>query len=153
MNKVILIGRLTKDPEISYTQSNKPVAVARYTLAVNRRYKRDNEPGADFILCVTFGKSAEFAEEYLKKGMQICIVGRVTVRSWDDPKSSQRRWQTEIVVEDQEFTESRSAFESRKNGGNTYQQAPQQGYPNDGSDSYADIADSSDSIDERDLPF
>ena len=153
MNKAILIGRLTKDPEIRYTQSKEPLAVASYTLAVNRRYKRDNEPDADFILCVTFGKSAEFAEEYLKKGMQICAVGRITVRSWDDPKTNQRRWQTEVIVEEQEFTESRRAFESRGNGNNASQQAPQQGSPSDGSDCYAGIADSIENVDERDLPF
>jgi len=153
MNKTILIGRLTKDPEIRYTQSKEPLAVASYTLAVNRRCKRDNEPDADFILCVTFGKSAEFAEEYLKKGMQICVVGRISVRSWDDPKTNQRRWQTEVIVEEQEFTESRRAFESRQNGSNASRQATQQGSPSDSSESYAGIADSIENVDERDLPF
>ena len=157
MNKVILIGRLTKDPEIRYTQSQDPLTIARYTLAVNRRYKRDNEQDADFILCVTFGKSAEFAKNYLKKGMQIGIVGRITVSSWDDPQTNKRRWQTEILVEDQEFTESRSAFESRESGSGTNSQpAAQQSTTSttsDGSKGYTAMADTINDVDERDLPF
>ena len=148
MNKVILIGRLTKDPEIRYTQSNEPLAVARYTLAVNRRFKRDNEPEADFIPCVSFGKQAEFTEKYYKKGMQIGIVGRLTIRSWDD-QNGQRRWQTEVIVDEQEFTESRSAFEARSGGASRQQSAHQapQSYEPDGFSAIADT------IDEDDLPF
>lgn len=112
MNKVILIGRLTKDPEIRYSQSAEPVAIARYTLAVNRRFKKEGEPDADFIGCVSFGRQAEFTEKYLKKGMQIAVSGRISVRTWDDAQG-QRRWMTDVVVEDADFTESRSAFEER----------------------------------------
>ena len=151
MNKVILIGRLTRDPEIRYSQSSEPLAIARYTVAVNRRFKREreNEQEADFIPCVSFGKQAEFMEKYFKKGMQIGIVGRLTVRSWDDPQSGQRRWQTEVVVEDQEFTESRSAFESRSSGA-PRQQPAQQTPTNYEPDGFSAIADT---IDEDDLPF
>lgn len=76
MNKVILMGRLTKDPEVRYAQGSEPLAVARYTLAVNRRFKRQGEQDADFIGCVAFGKAGEFAEKYFKKGQMVGVVGR-----------------------------------------------------------------------------
>lgn len=113
MNKVILMGRLTKDPEVRYSQGNEPVAVARYTLAVNRRFKRQGEADADFINCVSFGKSGEFAEKFFKKGQMVAIVGRLQVRSWDD-QSGTKRWSTEVVVEEQHFAESKASFESHK---------------------------------------
>ena len=106
MNKVILSGRLTKDPELRYTQSNEPLAIARYTLAVNRRFKRDGEQDADFIPCVAFGKAAEFAERYFKKGRMVCVSGRIQVRSYDD-KDGNKRWSTEVVLEEQDFAESK----------------------------------------------
>ena len=84
MNKVILMGRLTKNPEIKYAGKDNDMAVARYTLAVNRRYKRDGEQEADFISCVTFGKSAEFAQKYLRKGMRIVIGGRISTGNYKD---------------------------------------------------------------------
>ena len=84
MNKVILMGRLTKNPEIKYAGKDNDMAVARYTLAVNRRYKRDGEQEADFISCVTFGKNAEFAQKYLYKGMRIVIGGRISTGSYKD---------------------------------------------------------------------
>jgi len=124
MNKAILIGRLTKDPEIRYSQSAEPLAIARYTLAVNRKFKREGEPDADFVGCVSFGKAAEHAEKFYKKGMQIAVVGRIQVRSYDDPNSGQRRWSTEVVVEESEFTESRSAYESRMAQQGQYQAQP-----------------------------
>ena len=82
MNKVILMGRLTKDPEVRYTQGDNAMAIARYSLAVDRRFKRDGEPDADFINCVAFGKSGEFAEKYLKKGTMIACVGRIQTGSY-----------------------------------------------------------------------
>lgn len=81
MNKVILMGRLVKEPEVRYSQGAEPIAVARYTLAVNRRFKRQGEPEADFINCVAFGKTGEFAEKYFKKGQLVAITGRLQVRS------------------------------------------------------------------------
>ena len=93
MNKVILMGRLTKDPEVRYAQSNEPLAVARYTLAVNRRFKRAGEQDADFIGCVAFGKTGEFAEKYFKKGQMVGVVGRLQVRSWDD-NEGKKHWTT-----------------------------------------------------------
>ena len=81
MNKVILMGRLTRDPEVRYTQGDKPTAVARYTLAVNRTYKRQGEPDADFINCITFGRDAEFVEKYFRQGLRIIISGRIQTGS------------------------------------------------------------------------
>lgn len=118
MNKVILMGRLTREPEIRYSQSAEPVAVARYSLAINRRYKRDGEPDADFINCVAFGKTGEFAERFFKKGMMVAVSGRLQVRSWDDQQTGQKRWSTEVVVEEQEFGESKASFESRAQSDN-----------------------------------
>ena len=105
MNKVILMGRLVRSPEVRYSQGMEPIAVARYTLAVNRRFKRKDEPEADFIPCVAFGKAGEFAEKYFKKGQLVSIVGRLQVRSWD--KDGERRWTTEVIVEEQYFAESK----------------------------------------------
>lgn len=114
MNKVILMGRLTKDPAIRYSQGAEPVCVANYTLAVNRRFKsnKEGEADADFINCVSFRKAAEFAERFLKRGMQICVCGSLQVRTYDD-NTGQRKWITEVVVEETQFAESKSAYESR----------------------------------------
>lgn len=106
MNKVILMGRLVKEPDVRYSQGAEPLAVARYTLAVNRRFKRQGEPEADFINCVAFGKLGEFAERYFTKGQMISITGRLQVRSWED-KNRQKHWTTEVIVEEQYFAESK----------------------------------------------
>lgn len=120
MNKVILMGRLTKEPEVRYSDGAEPLAVARYTLAVNRRFKKDE---ADFINCVAFGKTGEFAEKYFKKGQLVAIVGRLQVRSWD--KDGERRWSTDVIVEEQYFAEGK--HDSEKNGGS--KPAPEQNHP------------------------
>ena len=111
MNKVILMGRLTRDPEVRYSQGAEPVAVARYTLAVNRRTRRQGEQDADFIGCVAFGKAGEFAEKYFRKGQMVAVVGRLQVRSWDD-NEGKKHWSTEVIVEEQHFAESRAASEA-----------------------------------------
>ena len=118
MNKVILLGRLTKDPEIRYSQAAEPVCVARFTVAVDRRFKREGEPDADFINCVAFRRTGEFVERYIKKGMMVSICGSLTVRSYDD-NTGQRRWVTEVSADEVNFAESRAAFEARmaKGGG------------------------------------
>lgn len=110
MNKVILMGRLTRDPEVRYsqTQSGEQMAIARYTLAVDRRYKRDGEQTADFIGCVAFGKSAEFTEKYLKQGTKIAISGRIQTGSYTN-KDGNKVYTTDVVVEEQEFAESKTA--------------------------------------------
>ena len=106
MNKVILMWRLTRDPEVRYSQGEKSTAVARYTLAVTRSYKRDGEPDADFINCVAFGRAAEFAEKYLKKGSRIIIDGRIQTGSYTD-KDGHKVYTTNVVIEHQEFAESK----------------------------------------------
>ena len=115
MNKVILMGRLTRDPEVRYSQGENATAVARYTLAVDRRFNRNNdEQTADFINCVAFGRSGEFAEKYLHKGTKIAITGRIQTGSYTN-KDGVRVYTTDVVVEDQEFAESKNA--SAANGG------------------------------------
>ena len=122
MNKVILMGRLTRDPDIRYSQGANPTAVARYTLAVDRRFRRQNDDqSADFISCVAFGRSAEFAEKYFHQGIKIAITGRIQTGSYTN-RDGQKVYTTEVVVEDQEFAESKNA-----SGGtdSDYRQAPQ----------------------------
>ena len=104
MNKVILCGRLTKDPEVRQGNST----VARYTLAVDRRFKKDGEPDADFINCIAFGKNAEFVEKYLNKGTKIAVVGRIQTGSYTN-KEGQKVYTTDIVVEEHEFVESKKS--------------------------------------------
>lgn len=108
MNKVILIGRLTRDPIVRYSQGENPIAVARYTLAVDRRFKRagDNQE-ADFISCVSFGKQAEFVEKYFRQGMKMVAVGRIQTGSYTN-NDGQRVYTTDVVVEEIEFGESKS---------------------------------------------
>ena len=113
MNKVILVGRLTRDPEVRYSQGENTTAIARYTLAVDRRFKRDGEPTADFINCVVFGKSAEFAEKYFRQGLRVAISGRITTGSYTN-KDGIKVYTTEVTVEDQEFAESKAESEANK---------------------------------------
>ena len=108
MNKVILLGRLTCDPDIRYTQGAEPMAIARYTLAVDRRIKREGEAAADFISCVAFGKIAEVAEKYLNKGTKIIISGRLQTGSYTD-RDGRKVYSTEVIVEDQGFAESKKS--------------------------------------------
>ena len=111
MNKVILMGRLTRDPEVRYSQGENPLAIARYTLAVDRRQSRSNggdEQSADFINCVAFGRSGEFAEKYLHKGTKIAVTGRIQTGSYTN-KDGQKVYTTDVVVEEQEFAESKSS--------------------------------------------
>ena len=109
MNKVILMGRLTRDPEVRYSQGENATAVARYTLAVDRRFNRNNdEQTADFINCVAFGRAGEFAEKYFHKGTKIAITGRIQTGSYTN-KDGVRVYTTEVVVEDHEFAESKNS--------------------------------------------
>jgi single-strand DNA-binding protein len=108
MNKVILMGRLVRDCEVRYSQGENASAVARYTLAVDRRFKRDGEPTADFINCVAFGRQAEFTEKYLRQGTKIAIVGRIQTGSYTD-RNGNKVYTTDIVVEEQEFAESKAS--------------------------------------------
>ena len=117
MNKVILMGRLTRDPEVRYSQGDNATAVARYTLAVDRRFNRNNDDQtADFINCVAFGKSGEFAEQYLHKGTKIAITGRIQTGSYTN-KDGVKVYTTDVVVEDHEFAESKNSAGSADNSG------------------------------------
>ena len=111
MNRVILIGRLTKDPEMHTTQGDRPISIARYSLAVDRRFKKDGEQNVDFINCVTFGKGAEFVEKFFHKGMRVAVQGRIQINSYE--KEGRRIYTTDIVVEDQEFVESKKREEEK----------------------------------------
>lgn len=110
MNKTILMGRLTRDPEVRYAANDSGMAIVRYTLAVDRRRTGNDGQSADFINCVAFGKTGEFAEKYFRKGMKILITGRIQTGSYTN-QEGQRIYTTEVVVEDQEFTESKRASE------------------------------------------
>ena len=116
MNKVILMGRLTRDPEIRYSQGESSLAIARYTLAVDRGFKHEGKQSADFISCVAFARSAEFAEKYLKQGTKICVSGRIQTGSYTN-KDGVKVYTTEVVIEDQEFAESKNANGSVQNNG------------------------------------
>ncbi|MCI9490342.1 single-stranded DNA-binding protein [Lachnospiraceae bacterium 48-42] len=121
MNKVILMGRLTRDPDIRYSQGETPTAIARYTLAVDRRFKRNNDDQtADFIGCVAFGRSAEFAEKYFRQGLKVIVTGRIQTGSYTN-RDGVKVYTTDVVVEDQEFAESKAVSDS--NAGR-YQSAP-----------------------------
>ena len=139
MNKVILMGRVTRDPEVRYTQGDNAMTIARYSLAVDRRFKRDGEPDADFINCVAFGKSGEFAEKYLKKGTKIAVVGRIQTGSYTN-KDGQKVYTTDVVVEEQEFAESKNSGSSDNN-----QSAP--------ANKNTDFMNIPDGIEDTELPF
>ncbi len=118
MNKVILMGRLTRDPDVRYSAGEQATAVARYTLAVDRRRGRNNGDGeqtADFINCVAFGRAGEFAEKYFHKGIKIAITGRIQTGSYTN-KEGQKVYTTDVVVEEQEFAESKAASDSNAGG-------------------------------------
>lgn len=143
MNKAILIGRLTRDPDVRYSQSAEPIAVARYTLAVDRKTKKEGEQTADFISCVAFGRNGEFAEKYFKQGTKIAIVGRIQTGSYTN-REGRKVYTTDVVVEEQEFAESKSA----ENRGNTQNNTSQGSYQED-ADGFMNIPEG---IDEE-LPF
>ncbi len=147
MNKVILMGRLTRDPEVRYSQGENATAVARYTLAVDRRFNRNNdEQTADFINCVAFGRSGEFAEKYLHKGTKIAVTGRIQTGSYTN-KDGVKVYTTDVVVEDQEFAESKNA--SQQAGGDYAPAGRTESAPMAAGDGFMNIPDG---IDEE-LPF
>lgn len=117
MNKVIIMGRLTRDPEIRYSQGENSLAIGRFTLAVDRRFKRDgDQQTADFISCLSFGKVAEFEEKYFKQGTKVIITGRIQTGNYTN-KDGQKVYTTEVVVEEQEFAEGKKDGESSSQGG------------------------------------
>lgn len=144
MNKVILMGRLTRDPEVRYSQSGDPMAIARYTLAVDRRFNRNGgEQTADFIQCVAFGKAGEFAEKYFKQGTKIAVTGRIQTGSYTN-KEGQKVYTTEVIVEEQEFAESKNS-----SSGGSYEYSDRPSQSDAGADGFMSIPDGI----ENDLPF
>lgn len=150
MNKVILMGRLTRDPEVRYSQGERAMAIARYTLAVDRRGRRSQDDGAqtaDFIQCVAFDRAGEFAEKYFHQGTKVLVTGRIQTGSYTN-KDGVRVYTTEVIVEDQEFAESRAESEANRS---SFQSSPAPGpAPSiDAGDGFMNIPDG---IDEE-LPF
>ena len=145
MNKVILMGRLTRDPEVRYSQGERSMAIARYTLAVDRRGRRgqDGEQTADFINIVAFDRAGEFAERYFRQGMRVLVTGRIQTGSYVN-KDGQKVYTTDVVVEEQEFAESKNASD----GG--FSQAPGRPQPSAAGDGFMNIPDS---VDDDGLPF
>ena len=123
MNKVILMGRLTRDPEVRYSAGENALAIARYTLAVDRRFRRDGEASADFISCVAFGRSAEFAEKYFHQGLKVVVTGRIQTGSYTN-RDGVKVYTTEVVVEEQEFAESKAVSDSHVNRSASQPAAP-----------------------------
>ena len=153
MNKVILMGRLTRDPEVRYSSGDNQMAIARYSLAVDRRGRREGNDGqtADFINCVAFGRAGEFAEKYFHKGIKVLVTGRIQTGSYTN-KDGVRVYTTEVIVEDQEFAESKATSDANAGsfshaGG--FQQAPAPTPAADAGDGFMNIPDG---IDEE-LPF
>ena len=157
MNKVILMGRLTRDPEVRYSSGDNQMAIARYSLAVDRRGRREGNDGqtADFINCVAFGRAGEFAEKYFHKGIKVLVTGRIQTGSYTN-KDGVRVYTTDIVVEEQEFAESKAAsdrnssdFAANNSYGGGYQQSGRPVPSQAPSDGFMNIPDG---IDEE-LPF
>ena len=154
MNKVILMGRLTRDPEVRYSQGENALAIARYTLAVDRRNFRNNgndEQTADFINCVAFGKSGEFAEKYFRQGLKIAVTGRIQTGSYTN-REGQKVYTTEVVVEDQEFAESKASSDSYAAAHPRTEAAPATSMPSPSAASADGFMNIPDGIDEE-LPF
>ena len=149
MNKTILMGRLTRDPEIRYSSGDEPTAIARYTLAVDRRYKRQgDDQTADFINCVVFGRGAEFAEKYLHQGIKIVVTGRIQTGSYTN-KDGHKVYTTEVVIEEQEFAESKAAQNGNTQNGSSTGNEPRQAPASNPGDGFMDIPDAI----EEELPF
>ena len=151
MNKVILMGRLTRDAEVRYSQGENSTAIARFSLAVDRRFRRDgDEQTADFINCVAFGRTAEFLERFGRKGTKFVLEGRIQTGSYTN-KDGQRVYTTEVIVDDQEFADSKGASDGGYNNGGGYQPAPQRPAPTSAiGDGFMNIPDG---VEDEGLPF
>ena len=145
MNRVILMGRLTRDPEVSYTSGERSMAIARYTLAIDRTIKKQGEQSADFINCVAFSKAAEFAEKYFRQGMRVLVSGRIQTGSYTN-KEGQKVYTTEVIIDTQEFADSKGASDS----GGRYQGSTSQSKSSANSDGFMNIPDG---VDDEGLPF
>lgn len=152
MNKVIISGRLSKEPDTRYSQGDEPIAVTRISVAVNRKFKKDGEQSADFINCIAFGKTAEFISKYFSKGKMIGIIGNIRNNSWTD-QSGQKKYSTEVYIEEVEFLESKSASENSQRGYDNYKDTMNNN-PAKQSDDFSDDFYSIESdIEDDDLPF
>ena len=147
MNRVILMGRLTRDPEVRYTSGERSMAIARYTLAVDRGFKRgdSSEQNADFIPCIAFDKAGEFAEKYFRQGMRVLVSGRIQTGSYTN-KEGQKVYTTEVIIDSQEFADSKGASDS----GGGYQGTTSQSRSSANSDGFMNIPDG---VDDEGLPF
>ena len=149
MNKVILMGRLTRDPEVRYSSGERSMAIARYTLAVDRRGRRSegSEQTADFIPCVAFDKSGEFAEKYFRQGMRVLVSGRIQTGSYTN-KEGQKVYTTEVIIEEQEFADSKNS--SGSSTGSGYNESFRPSPENASSEGFMNIPDG---VDDEGLPF
>ena len=143
MNKVILMGRLTRDPELRYTSGENSMAIARYTLAVNRTIKKQGEQSADFINCVAFSKAAEFAEKYFMQGMRALVSGRIQTGNYTN-KEGQKVYTTEVIVDTQKFADSNGA------GDSSYKSSTRSSTSSASIDGFMNIPDG---VDDEGLPF
>lgn len=143
MNKVILMGRLTRDPEVRYSQGERSMAIARYSLAIDRKWRKgdENEQKADFINCVAFDKAGEFAEKYFRQGMRVLVSGRIQTESYTN-KDGIKVYTTDVVIEDQEFADSKQAGDGS--------QAHSRPEPSSVGEGFMNIPDG---VDNQDLPF
>ena len=157
MNKVILMGRLTRDPEVRYGQGGNQTAVARFSLAVDRRFKRDGQPDADFFNCTAFGKQAEFVERYLHKGVKMVVVGRIQNDNYTN-RDGQMVYSVQVIAEDLEFAESKNASAGGTHdgcgggfgGGSTFGAPASRPAPGPVGDGFMNIPDG---VEDEDLPF
>ncbi len=147
MNKVIMMGRLTRDPEVRYSQGASQTAIARFSLAVDRRWKREGEPDADFFNCTVFGRQADFVEKYLRQGTKVVITGRVQNDNYTN-KEGQKVYSVQIIVEEIEFAESKNAA-SGTVGGSSYQADSRPSPSQAAGDGFMSIPDGA----EEELPF
>ena len=147
MNRAILMGRLTRDPEVRYSSGERSMAIARYTLAVDRGFKRgdSSEQNADFIPCVAFDKAGEFAERYFRQGMRVLVSGRIQTGSYTN-KEGQKVYTTEVIIDTQEFADSKGASD----GSSSYQASTRPSPASASTDGFMNIPDG---VDEEGLPF
>ena len=159
MNKVMLMGRLTRDPEVRYSQNGNNSAVARFSIAVDRRFKREGQPDADFFNCTAFGRQAEFVEKYLRKGTKMVVIGSIQNDNYTDSNGNQR-YSVQIIVDELEFAESKNAQggdgnsygNGGSNAGGNYQRNAGNSRPAPApmGDGFMNIPDS---VEDEDLPF
>ena len=151
MNRVILMGRLTRDPEVRYSQAAEPMAIVRFGIAVNRRFKREGQPDADFINCTAFGKTGEFIEKFFKKGAMIAVEGNIQTGSYE--KEGRTIYTTDVIVDQAHFTGSRAESGSNAGGGNNWGGADSYSAPAPSAPQGGGFTPIAEDVDDDDLPF